>query len=85
MEQQIEQLLKEVKGNETLERLVKMNRNPNELFIERIRTMNKGEGNATIVKGYKLDENDIKYINVMLNTIHTNMKNSINKLLNQNE
>ena len=45
MEQQIEQLLKEVKGNETLERLVKMNRNPNALFIERIRTMNKGEGN----------------------------------------
>lgn len=46
MERQIEQLLKEVKGNETLERLVKMNRNPNELFIERIRTMNKGEGNV---------------------------------------
>lgn len=43
MEQQIEQLLKEVKGNETLERLVKMNKNPNELFIERIRAMNKGE------------------------------------------
>lgn len=43
MERQIEQLLKEVKGNETLERLVKMNKNPNELFIERIRTMNKGD------------------------------------------
>lgn len=43
MEQQIEQLLKEVKGNETLECLVKMNKNPNELFIERIRAMNKGE------------------------------------------
>lgn len=43
MERQIEQLLKEVKGNETLERLVKMNKNPNELFFERIRTMNKGD------------------------------------------
>lgn len=43
MERQIEQLLKEVKGNETLERLVKMNKNPNELFIERIRAMNKGD------------------------------------------
>ena len=47
MEQQIEQLLKEVKGNETLERLVRMNRNPNELFIERIRTMNKGQNTNT--------------------------------------
>lgn len=47
MERQIEQLLKEVKGNETLERLVKMNRNPNELFIERIRTMNKGQNTNT--------------------------------------
>ena len=50
MEQQIEQLLKEVKGNETLERLVKMNRNPNELFIERIRMMNKGQNTNTNIK-----------------------------------
>ena len=53
MERQIEQLLKEVKGNETLERLVKMNKNPNELFIERIRAMNKGENGNENENEYK--------------------------------
>ena len=53
MEQQIKQLLKEVKGNETLERLVKMNKNPNELFIERIRAMNKGENGNENENEYK--------------------------------
>ena len=66
MEQQIEQLLKEVKGNETLERLVKMNRNPNELFIERIRTMNKGQNTNTqnikdiLKKQYDIVNNNIE-------------------------
>lgn len=66
MERQIEQLLKEVKGNETLERLVKMNRNPNALFIERIRTMNKGEGNDK-------DSIDVEAINKELENIRYKM------------
>lgn len=76
MEQQIEQLLKEVKGNETLERLVKMNRNPNELFIERIRTMNKGQGNNNVVidKGEKIN---VDAINAILSDFHTKMEEAL--------
>lgn len=84
MEQQIEQLLKEVKGNETLERLVKMNRNPNELFIERIRTMNKGEGgkNDPTNEGNDID---IKAINDILSNFHKKMEEAMRSKTQQND
>ena len=81
MERQIEQLLKEVKGNETLERLVKMNRNPNALFIERIRTMNKGENENDKDKGGI----NLEAINNRLAKIYEKMKKSTQNKMDEDE
>ena len=81
MEQQIEQLLKEVKGNETLERLVKMNKNPNALFIERIRTMNKSGNENENDK----DSINLKAINNRLAKIYEKMKKSTQKNMDEDD